>query len=372
LLAESLTMRIAQIAPLYESVPPTRYGGTERVVSWLTEELVARGHEVTLFASADSRTQATLVPVVDRALRLADVAGGPTWHALELAMAHDRAHEFDVIHSHVDHLTFPVLRTSRTPVVTTLHGRLDVPGLGPVLRHFDSMPLVSISDAQRDPIPDAGWMRTIYHGLPLEDYEVGSGRGDYVVFLGRISPEKRPGAAIDLARRAGVRLVIAAKVDPTDRAYFESVVEPRLREPGIDFVGEVDDAAKVRLLGDARALLFPILWPEPFGLAMIEALACGTPVLTRRCGSTPEVIDTAEVGAVCDTDAALLRAFDGLGAFDRATCRRRVEERFSVARMADEYETVYDEIVASARRDVRATRALLPTAPTLNGLAAQA
>jgi glycosyltransferase involved in cell wall biosynthesis len=261
-------------------------------------------------------------------------------------MVQDRAGEFDVIHSHLDVLGLPAWRGCRAPVVSTLHGRLDLPGLPDLLREFDDQPLVSISDAQRAPAPDACWAATIHHGLPLAPYTVGPGRGDYVVFLGRISPEKRPDAAITIARRAGVRLVITAKVDRVDREYFATVVEPLLREPGVEFVGEVDDAAKVALLRDARALLFPILWPEPFGLAMIEALACGTPVLTRRCGSTPEIVDDPRVGVVADDDDALVAALGRLDQLDRAACRAHVERRFTVGRMADAYEALYRRLMA--------------------------
>jgi glycosyltransferase involved in cell wall biosynthesis len=337
-------MKIALLAPLHEAVPPHRYGGTERVLSWLTEELVRRGHQVTLFASGDSRTAAKLVPVTPVALRPcgAKEVIGP--HLKEIALLRDRLEEFDVVHSHVDFFALPFHRKNDPPVVTTLHGRLDLPEFAPVYTTFRSEAFVSISDAQRLPVPDLNWVATVHHGLPLEDYPVGPG-GDYLLFLGRISPEKRPHAAIDIARRLGVKLVIAAKVDPTDREYYEQHVVPRLAGGGVEHVGETDLAETVRLLQGARALLFPIDWPEPFGLAMIESMACGTPVVTRRCGSTLEVVEHGKTGFVCDDDEDITRALERIDRIDRAACRRHVETRFSVGRMADDYEAVYRRLV---------------------------
>jgi glycosyltransferase involved in cell wall biosynthesis len=338
-------MRIAQVAPVAEAVPPERYGGTERVVSWLTEELVRRGHEVTLFAAGSSQTSATLVPVVPCALRQSDQRyDSVTWQPVEEALVQERADEFDIIHSHIDEFAVTMLNGGvSTPVVTTLHGRLDRNDVQQLLEN-DRMPAVSISYAQRDPVPSAWWAANIYHGLPLDRYRPAPGDGDYLVFLGRISPEKRPHVAIDIARRAGVRLVIAAKVDAADRQYFEEVVRPRLSDPLVDFVGEVDEQAKGQLLRHARALLFPILWPEPFGLAMTEALAYGTPVITRRCGSTPEVVAHGRVGYVCDDDESLVDAVQQVGRIDRADCRRWVEERFSVERMTADYERAFETL----------------------------
>ena len=342
-------MRIAQAAPLHESIPPMLYGGTERVVSWLTEELVRRGHEVTLFASADSRTAAKLVPVTEQAQRLnpAERIDGLASPHLLVAMLRQQRTEFDVIHSHLDYLPFAALQEVAHRVVTTLHGRLDLDGLRPLYKFHSAYPLVSISDAQRAHLPDANWIATVHHGLPLEQYEPGPGCGDYFVFLGRISPEKRPDVAIEVARKAGVRLVIAAKVDPVDQAYFEQVVEPLLKGPSVEYIGEVDEERKAELLRDARGLLLPILWPEPFGLAMIEAMAFGTPFITRRCGSTPEIVAHGQVGYICDTDEELVSAIKKVEALDRADCRRWVEERFSVGRMAAEYEQIYAALLAA-------------------------
>lgn len=348
-------MRIAQLAPLSESIPPACYGGTERVVSWLVEELVRRGHAVTLFASRCSTTRAKLVSAVDRALRPSNRAlmDPLAFHIRSLGLLQDRINEFDIVHSHLDYLAFPAFCGASKPLLTTLHGRLDLEGLPEVYRQFADMPLVSISRAQRAPIPDARWIANIYHGLPLNDYRPGPGAGDYFVFLGRIAPEKRPHVAIEIARRAGVRLVIAAKIDRVDRRYYEKTVAPLLSDPRIEFVGEVDERGKAELLRNARALLFPVLWPEPFGLAMIEAMAYGTPVIARRCGSTPEVVAHGKTGYLCEDDDALLDAVKRVDHIDRAACRRWVEERFSVGRMADEYETVYRALLEARPGVVR-------------------
>lgn len=335
-------MRIAQLAPLDEAVPPKRYGGTERVVSWLTEELVRRGHEVTLFASGDSHTAAELVPVLPRAERPGGDAGPLAARVLQLGMVARRARRFDVVHSHIDVFGLPGL--DGLPALSTLHGRLDVGLYGPILRTFAHHPVVSISDAQREPVPDAGWIGTVHHGLPIEEYPFTPEPADYFAFVGRMSPEKRPDVAIEIARRAGIRLLLAAKVDRVDREYFDTVVRPRLCEPGIEYVGELGEHDKIELVRHARALLFPILWPEPFGLVMIEAMACGTPVLTRRCGSTPEVVADGEVGFVCDHDAELLRAVEAVDRIDRRRCREHVVRRFDVARMARDYEVLYERV----------------------------
>jgi glycosyltransferase involved in cell wall biosynthesis len=337
-------MRIALLAPLHEAVPPHRYGGTERVISWLTEELVRRGHAVTLFASGDSRTEAELVPVIPAALRPSGAAEVIGPHLKQLYLLRDRLREFDVVHSHVDFFAMPYRRPGDPPLVTTLHGRLDVPELKAIYDAFRAEPVVSISDAQRLPVPDQNWIATVHHGLPIEGHPVGEGRGDYVLFLGRISAEKRPHVAIDVARRAGIRLVIAAKVDRADAAYWEAEVRPRLRGEGVEYIGETDLDQTVALLRDARALLFPIDWPEPFGLVMIEAMACGTPVVTRRRGSTPEVVADGVTGFVCDDDTTLEMALRDIDKIDRRACRAWVESRFTVGRMADDYESVYHRL----------------------------
>ena len=345
----SRTLRIAQVAPLAESVPPREYGGTERVVSWLTEELVSRGHDVTLFAAGTSRTSATLVPVVERPIRRGGERYDPlAWHCLQAGQARARAGEFDVVHLHLEVLGLAACRGPTTPMLSTMHGRLDGPGCAELLAHHDDHPLVSISRSQRAPVETATWAANIYHGLPLDGYAAGPGDGGYFVFLGRMSPEKRPHAAIDTAVRAGVRLILAAKVGHDDRPYFEEVVRPRLAHPLIEFVGEVDEAAKVDLLRRAVALLFPILWPEPFGLAMVEALACGTPVITRRCGSTPEIVTHGRDGFICDDDEAVVEAIRRIEGLDRAACRRSVEERFSVERMTADYERLYRTLTERA------------------------
>jgi glycosyltransferase involved in cell wall biosynthesis len=344
-------MRIAHVAPLYERVPPMLYGGTERVVSHLVEEQVRRGHEVTLFASGDSRTRAALVSSIPRALRLdLDVSDPLAPHLIELAQVFERAADFDLIHSHIDYLAFPFCRFVSTPTIHTLHGRLDMPHVRMVLRHFDEVSLVSISDAQRRPVDDLDvtWAGTVHHGLPLEAYPVGSGRGGYLAFLGRISPEKRPDVAIAIAKRAGIPLKIAAKVDPVDRSYFERDVAPLLDDSLVEFLGEIGEGDKARFLGDAVGLLFPIDWPEPFGLVMIESLACGTPVIARPCGSVPEVITPGRTGFLADSVDEFAEAIHHLDRIDRAACRREAETRFSVARMVDDYEAVYEKAADSA------------------------
>jgi len=346
-------MRIAQVAPLYESVPPRLYGGTERVVSWLADELVERGHEVTLFASGDSRTHARLVSAWPRALRLDPAQPDPfALHTLELAQAFSRADDFDVVHCHVDYLAFPYGRLVSTPVVHTLHGRLDLRPLIHVLTELREVPLVSISNSQREPLTglDLNWVATVHHGLPMRDVPAVTTASDgrYLAFLGRMSAEKRPDLAIAVAKRAGLPLIMAAKVDRPDREYFEREIRPQLGHPLIEYIGEVSDAEKWRLLGDALALLFPIDWPEPFGLAMIEALACGTPVVARPCGAVPEIVRDGEVGFLADTVDELVAAVKRVDVIDRARCRRWAEAQFSVGVMADHYESVYRRLKSRA------------------------
>jgi glycosyltransferase involved in cell wall biosynthesis len=348
----SRRLRIAQVSPLYEPVPPALYGGTERIVGYLTEALVERGHHVTLFASGDSRTDAKLVAPTPQGLRLASPPQDDmVFHLLELAKVFEHAREFDVIHCHVGHLAFPFARLARAPSLHTLHGRLDLPETFPIYRYFRAEPLVSISHAQRQPFKGLGvtWAGTVYHGLPAERYAFSPGGGEYLAFLGRISPEKRPDLAISLAKRVGLPLKIAAKVDPVDRRYFEEEIEPLMDDPLIDFVGEIGEDAKASFLGRARALVFPIDWPEPFGLVVIEALACGTPVIARPCGSVPELLDHGRTGFIADTLEEMEAAVRSLDRIDRAECRREVEARFTVERMADGYEALYQSLAGQAR-----------------------
>jgi glycosyltransferase involved in cell wall biosynthesis len=352
-------MKIAQVAPPYESVPPHLYGGTERVVSYLTEELVAAGHQVTLFASGDSRTAAELVPVAPRALRLDEAPWEPmAAHALLLERVAQRAHEFDVLHFHVDAIHLPLARRLATPSVSTLHGRLDLPALPHVYGEFREHPLVSISDAQRAPLPGANWAATIYHGLPADLYAQGDGGGRYLAFLGRISPEKRLDRAIAIAEATHTPLRIAAKVDPADRAYFEREIEPLLTSPLVEFVGEITDAQKQEFLGKALGLLFPIDWPEPFGLVMIEAMACGTPVVAFNRGSVPEVLSDGISGYVVDSLADAFEAVERLGEFDRRVCRAEFERRFTSEQMALDYVDLYG----------RLTHGVAPSSPVPSGL----
>jgi glycosyltransferase involved in cell wall biosynthesis len=340
-------MRIAQIAPLFESVPPRLYGGTERVVAYLTEELVRQGHQVTLFASEDSITSAELVPCTPRALRLdPDVRDALPHHMIMLDKVRERADEFDVLHFHIDYMHFPLFQSARGRTLTTLHGRQDLADHMPFYRRFSDMPLVSISNAQRAPLPGANFVGTVYHGLPAGLHTPRFDRhGGYLAFLGRISPEKRPDRAIAIARAAGLPLKIAAKVDKADEAYFRDVINPMLNGGGIEFIGEINDSAKGEFLGQAAGLLFPIDWPEPFGLVMIEAMACGTPVLAFRCGSVPEIVEDGLTGRIVSDVEEAVRAIPELLALDRKAIRARFEERFSAARMAADYVKIYQKML---------------------------
>jgi glycosyltransferase involved in cell wall biosynthesis len=351
-------MRIAQVSPLYESVPPRLYGGTERVVSYLTEELVREGHAVTLFASGDSRTAARLVSPCREALRLAKAGDPYALHVLMLEQVMKEHERFDIIHFHTEYLHFPLSRRLATPTVTTVHGRLDIAELRPLFAEFSDMPIVSISDAQRTPIPEARFEATVYHGLPPGLFRLGPGQGGYLVFTGRISPEKQPDVAIQIARGAGLPLKIAAKVDKADKVYFHSVVEPLLDEPGVEFIGEVNDAQKQDLLDNAVAMLFPINWPEPFGLVMIESMACGTPVIAYPCGSVPEVIDEGVTGFIVPGVTEAVRAVKAAQDLDRAACRRQFESRFSARRMAEDYLRVYRRLASEEPSRPRAAGAL--------------
>jgi glycosyltransferase involved in cell wall biosynthesis len=342
-------LRIAQVAPLYESVPPKLYGGTERVVSYLTEELVAQGHAVTLFASGDSTTAARLVPGSTQALRLDRSCVDPlAHHILLIEKVRQRAAEFDVIHFHVDYLHFPISRRAGVPHVTTLHGRLDLPDLVPVYREFQDAPVVSISDAQQALLPEASWVRTVHHGLPSGLFRPGPGDGGYLAFLGRISPEKRVDRAIEIARRAGRTLRIAAKVDRADIEYFERYIRPLLALPHVEWIGEISEADKAEFLGGASALLFPIDWPEPFGLVLIEAMACGTPVLAYPEGSVPEIIEDGVTGFLVQSVREAVAALEQLPSLDRAVCRRVFEERFTAGRMASDYVEIYERLAHGA------------------------
>jgi len=343
-------LRIAQVAPLYESVPPKLYGGTERVVHFLTEALLDLGHEVTLFASGDSRTRAELVPGAPAALRLSHCADPIAPHVAMMEQVFARAADFDVLHFHTDYLAYSLARRQAVPYVTTMHGRLDTPELEPIFRTFPEAPLISISEAQRDPVPDANWLGTVYHGLPTDLYRLHPAQGRYLAFVGRISPEKRVDRAIAIAQRLGMPLKIAAKIGAADRDYFESEIKHLFDDPLVDYVGEIGEEQKNAFLGGAAALLFPIDWPEPFGLVMIEAMACGTPVVAFRCGSVPEVMHNGVSGYVVDTlddaVAATARAVE----LPRAGVRAYFERRFSSPRMAEDYVALYEELVAGARR----------------------
>lgn len=332
-----------------ESVPPQAYGGTERVVSYLTEALVAQGHAVTLFASGDSRTAATLVPMAARGIR--QDPQRPDWlvrHVMMVDRVFELAPAFDVVHWHIDFLHYPLARHAHRPSLTTLHGRLDLPDLAPLHARFAEHPLVSISDAQRAPLAGARWLDTVHHGLPRELYAFDPAPDDCFAFVGRISPEKRLDRAIAIAIACATPLRIAAKVDPADRRYFEREIEPLLAHPLVEYLGEVDDAQKQQLLGRARALLFPIDWPEPFGLVMIEALACGTPVIAYRRGSVPEVLAHGRTGFIVDDQAGAVEAARRIGEIDRRQCRAEFEQRFTADRMAARYVRAYEALLAGA------------------------
>jgi glycosyltransferase involved in cell wall biosynthesis len=343
-------MKIAQIAPLVESVPPTLYGGTERVVSWLTEELVSQGHEVTLFASGDSRTSARLEAVVPQGLRLKGIHNSLPYNFIMLDKVAVRQHEFDVLHFHIDFFHYPLFRSMAHKTLTTLHGRQDLPELPDIYRAFPHMPLVSISGHQRLPVPPVNWRGTVHHGMPPRLLQEGRGEGGYLAFLGRICADKGILPAIEIARRAGLPLKVAAKVDPADREYFERQVAPVLAQsPHVEFIGEIDDARKSAFLGGAMALLFPISWPEPFGLVMIESMACGTPVIAFDSGSVPEILEDGLTGFVVQDVDQAAAAVGRLGRLFRPTIRSRFEERFSATAMARDYVRIYERLVAPHR-----------------------
>jgi glycosyltransferase involved in cell wall biosynthesis len=350
-------MKIAQVAPLMESVPPKMYGGTERVVSYLTEELVRLGHDVTLFASGDSVTSAELQSCAPRALRLDTGVRDCTPHnMLQLELVRQSAADFDVVHFHTDFTHFPLARAAlRGQALTTLHGRLDLPDYRGFFNVFDDAPLVSISHHQRTPLPDVNWIGTVHHGLPSSVCRFNpSPRDDYLAFLGRISPEKRPDRAIEIARRAGMQLRIAAKVDRVDRDYFEAHIAPLLAGGDVEFVGEIGEAEKCDFLGNARALLFPIDWPEPFGIVMIEAMSCGTPCIAWCAGSVPEIVDDGLTGRVVDSIEGAVAAVREAERLDRHAIRTQFEHRFSVARMTRDYLNVYRSLVQESADRVAA------------------
>jgi glycosyltransferase involved in cell wall biosynthesis len=339
-------MRIAQVAPLFESVPPKYYGGTERVVHWLTEELVASGHEVTLFASGDSQTSARLDPACRQALRLDDNCTDKVApHVLMLEKVSQIAAEFDIVHFHLEYLHLSLARTLPIPAVTTMHGRLDMNYLLPIFDEFREAPFVSISNAQRRPVPWLNWQSTIHHGLPLNSYSFVEKPQNYALFLGRICPEKRVDRAIEIARAAGVHLKIAAKVDPLDREYYRDVIKPLLHGADVEYIGEVGDSVKNELIGGAFALLHPIEFPEPFGIVLIEALACGTPIVAYRRGSIPEVVEEGVTGFVCDDVAEAAEALHKAQTLSRQACRRSFENRFTARRMVQDYLQTYERLL---------------------------
>ncbi|MEX0588779.1 MAG: glycosyltransferase family 4 protein [Cyanobium sp.] len=362
-------MQIAQISPLHESIPPRRYGGTERVVHYLTEELVRRGHGVVLFASGDSQTSAELYPCVPEALRLAGYSGDPTVPELiQLDQLMEEIDRFDVLHFHTGASHYPLARQLPVPHLNTLHGPLSNPGRAQLFQRFHQLPLVSISEAQRQPLPEAHWLGTVYHGLPLDLYQPVREPDEYLAFVGRISPEKRLDRAIAIASQLGLPLRVAAKIDSSDQGYYRNSVAPLIEgNPLVEFVGEVDDAGKQELLGNALALLFPIDWAEPFGLVMIEANACGTPVIAWRNGSTPEIIRPGLNGVLVDTIAEAVAAVRQLERLDRQAIRRDFELRFSVTRQADEYEQLYEHL-AETRGIAESRRPLHRPCPPLDPL----
>jgi glycosyltransferase involved in cell wall biosynthesis len=339
-------VKIAQVSPLAERVPPTGYGGTERVVAYLCDELVRLGHEVTLFATGDSLTKARLIAPCDRALRLDSSVVDPQAHdAFQLEQVMEHADSFDLIHFHTGYSHFPFVRRQKIPSVTTFHGRLDVPDLKRLFRSARNIPVVSISDSQRDPFPNMSWQATVYHGLPLDLYTPRAGTGGYLAFLGRVCPEKRVDRAIEIAERVNMKLKVAAKIDASDREYVEKEVGSLLEHPLVEFIGECGGLEKEKFLGNAYALLFPIDWPEPFGLVMIEAMACGTPVIAYRAGSVTEIIDSGVNGFVVQSIEEAVDAVSRVQYLDRKRCRETFEQRFSSARMAADYIKIYDRLV---------------------------
>jgi len=343
-------MRIAQVAPLHESVPPPKYGGTERVVALLSEALIEDGHDVTVYATGDSTTTGKLRPGCERAIRdNPDRVDPVVLHYLMFEQVLHEASNFDVIHFHTDFLHFPFVRRLNRPHITTLHGRLDLPHLKSIYREYTDIPTVSISRSQKTYLPEANWVATIYHGIGKNELAAGDGNGGYLAFLGRMSPEKGPDKAIQIARQAGMRIKMAAKVDPVDREYFRSVIEPLLQHDSVEFIGEVDQKGKMELLQGASALLFPIDWPEPFGLVMIESMACGTPVVAWNRGSVAEVVDEGITGFIVHSDEEALAAIERCNRLDRTVCRARFEHRFLKERMMADYVNLYEVLIESGQ-----------------------
>ncbi|MBK6263905.1 glycosyltransferase family 4 protein [Marivirga sp. S37H4] len=338
-------MRIAQVSPLYESVPPILYGGTERVVSYLTEELVRQGHEVSLFASGDSVSKARLRAPCNESLRLKkNCIDQLSYHFLMLEMLQQELDEFDIVHYHVDYLHFPLSRKNKKPHITTLHGRLDIPDIHPLFKEYREMPVVSISHSQRSPIPYANWVGNVYHGLPITETRYNNNTGEYLAFLGRICPEKGVDLAIEIAIKCGIPLKIAAKIDKADAEYFHREIKHLLNHPLIEYIGEIGEKEKSQFLRNAMALLFPINWPEPFGLVMIESMACGTPVIAFEKGSVPEIVEEGITGFIVNSVSEALETIQSkLPAFNRFLCRATFEKRFTVERMANEYVKLYQQ-----------------------------
>jgi glycosyltransferase involved in cell wall biosynthesis len=339
-------LHIAQVAPLYESVPPKRYGGTERVVAYLSDELVRRGHQVTLFASGNSTVETRIEAFRPLPLRAAGLAPwGNSLHLPMLSQVFEHSTRFDLIHCHLDYWSFPFARMVRTPTLTTLHGRLDIPQLFEVYRYYSDATVISISNAQRAPLPELNWAATVYHGVPADRLRFNPGPGKYLAFLGRIAPEKRVDLAIEIALRTKIPLKIAAKVDAVDREYFDQRICPLLGAEGVEFIGEIGEAEKSEFLGNAIALLFPVNWPEPFGLVMIEALACGTPVVARPCGSVPEVLRDGVTGFLGSSLDELVEAVNRISTIPRQQCRAEFEARYTASVMAANYERVYYQLI---------------------------
>jgi glycosyltransferase involved in cell wall biosynthesis len=346
-------MKIAQIAPLYEAVPPKLYGGTERVVHFLTEELVRLDHDVTLFASGDSKTSAKLSAIVPEALRLKKCEDSLAPHILQIEEVMDRANEFDIIHFHTDYLNFPFTKNLGVPHVTTLHGKLSIPELQPLYNKYRHQPVISISNSQRKPLPQANWVANVYHGLPCNLFKPGKGKGEYLAFLGRVSSEKGLENAIAIAIAVGIPLKVAAKIDKADMEYYEENIRELFEHPLVEYVGEVNEKKKEKFLGNAMALLFPINWEEPFGMVLIEAMACGTPVIAFNRGSVPEIIEDGQNGFVVSTKKQAIKALDQLHKIDRKVVRHLFEEKFSSARMANDYVKIYEKLAEKTGSKVK-------------------